>query len=176
MDKKKRHSAEQQRALLRKALSKKPLDRRVLRALRQSLQPKYVHRAARQGVFVCYSPADALFALELTTSLQDVGASVWMDEISTPPGVDWQDAVQMGLRENGLMALVLSPDAIQNAPVMAEYRYFLAMGKIVQPLLVSGEMPPLPELQLKPIDFRASFLEGLDVMLHTLGLNTVAQG
>jgi len=176
MDKNRRHSAERQRALLRKALKKNPSDRRVLRILRQSLQPKYLQRAAHKGIFVCYSPADALFALELTTSLQDVGANVWMDEISAPPGVDWQDAVQTGLRENGLMALVITPDAMQNPSVMAEYRYFLGMGKIIQPLLVEGEMPHLPELHVKAIDFRASFLEGLDEMMMTLGLNAVAQG
>jgi hypothetical protein len=169
-------SAEQQRALLRKAWNKNPSDRRVLRALRQSLHPKYIHRAVRQGIFISYSPADALFALELTTSLQEVGAKVWMDEISTPPGVDWQDAVKMGLRDNGLMALVITPDALQNASVRAEYRYFLAMGKIVQPLLVRGDMQDIPELHLKPIDFRGGFLEGMDQMMSVLGLDAAAQG
>lgn len=171
-----RLSVERQRALLRKTLSKNPDDRRVLRALQQSLSPKYVHRAARQGIFVSYSPADALFALELTTSLQDVGASVWMDEISAPPGVDWQDAVQNGLRENGLMVLVITPEAIKNQSVMTEYRYFLAMGKVVQPVLLRGEAPRLPEMHLKPIDFRAGFLDGLDQLMSALGLDAAARG
>lgn len=173
-----RLSIERQRAILRKTLQKNPEDRRVLRALRQSLHPRYVYRAARQGIFVCYSPVDedALFALELKTSLEDVGASVWLDEISAPAGLDWQDAVKYGLRENGLMTLVITPEAMSNQAVLAEYRYFLSMGKIVQPLLLRGEMPHLPELHLKPIDFRGGFLEGLDQVLSAVGLNAAAQG
>ncbi len=171
-----RLSIERQRAILRKSFQKNPTDQRILRALRQSLHPRYVYRAARQGIFVCYSPADALFALDLKTSLEDVGASVWLDEISAPAGLDWQDAVKHGLRENGLMALVITPEAMNNPMVLAEYRYFISMGKIVQPLLLRGEMPDLPELQLQPIDFRSGFLEGLDNILSALGLNAAAQG
>src|SRR5262245_13208683 len=110
---------ESRRAILRQALNKTPEDGRVQDALKQLLQPPLIRRAAKRGVFICYSRDDELFALDLTTDLREGGVRAFMDEIDIPDDLsqEWGQVVGTALRGCGVLVLVLSPAALHDAEV-----------------------------------------------------------
>jgi hypothetical protein len=161
---------EAKRAMLRNALKKNPNDERIQKGLKQLLQPYYVQRAAKLGVFVCYSRDDELFALDLTTDLRDKGVNVFMDEMDIDDDVnmEWGDVVGNALRKCGVLLLVLSPDGLHDAEVQGERIYFLKNGKVVIPVTARTCKTNGLEMIIPPLDFEHDYQGSLAKLVRLL--------
>jgi hypothetical protein len=164
------HAIESKRALLRQALQKKPDDVRLQETLGQLLQPYYIRRAARRGIFICYTRDDELFALDLTTDLRKVGIEAFMDEIDVGDDEDsvWGEEVGNALRNCGVLLLVLSPDSLHDAEVQGERIYFLKHGKVVIPVVARDCNTHGLEMAIQPINFEQDYKTGLRQLLDLL--------
>ena len=163
---------EQKRVLLHRALAKNPQDSRVREALVGTFTPTLIQHATRHGVYVCYHRADEVFALDISMSLHEARVKVWMDEMDVPETADdWRGAVDAALHACGTMLLVLSPDLVNDADVLNEYRRFIEAGKIVIPVLHRACDTSRLLLLLPVIDFRQSPAGGLHQLKTMLGAN-----
>jgi hypothetical protein len=161
---------ESRRTLIRQALQKKPDDSRLHDALKQLLEPYYVRRAARRGIFICYSRDDEIFALDLTTDLRKVGIQAFMDEmdVSSDEDSEWGEEVGNALRNCGAMILIMSPEGLQDAEVQGERIYFLKNGKVVIPVIARHCNTQGLEMAVPPIDFEQNYQAGLKQLLELL--------
>ncbi|MDQ7025440.1 MAG: toll/interleukin-1 receptor domain-containing protein [Anaerolineae bacterium] len=161
---------EVRRAMLRKALQKVPDDARLQDTLKQLLQPYYIQRAAKQGVFICYSRVDELFALDLSTDLREVGVEAFMDEmdVGNDDDSEWGEQVGKALRNCGLMLLVMSPHSLHDAEVQGERLYFLKNGKVVIPVIAQKCKMQGLEMVIPPIDFVQDYQASLEQLLQLL--------
>jgi TIR domain len=161
---------EERRKLLRQALHKQPDDSRLQAALKQLIEPYYVRRAARRGIFICYARDDELFALDLTTDLRKLGVPVFMDEmdVSDDEDSEWGAEVGNALRNCGAMLLILSPAGLQDAEVQGERIYFLKNGKVVIPVIARRCSTEGLEMVIPPIDFEENYQAGLKQLLELL--------
>jgi len=159
---------ENRRAWLRQALKKYPDNIHILNTLKIMLQPPNIRRAAKRGVYVCYSRPDEIFALELNTDLKKVGVPAWMDEVEMSLESDWGKMVGNALHGCGVLVLVLSPGALNDIVVRGECIYFLNKGKVVIPVLsASCDIDEL-DLLIPPIRFYDNYDKGLQQLLPLL--------
>lgn len=159
---------EQKRAMLRKAMLKHPMDARFEHALMATLTPALIQRAAKRGVFISYHRNDEVFALELDTQLRQANINVWMDAIDVPEGADWRTEVITALRNCGVLLLILSPDALTDADILNEQRYFADTGKIIVPVLHQTCDLTSVDLSVPPVDFRQQPERGLIRLVRLL--------
>lgn len=145
---------EQKRALLRRALQRNPSDLRLLAAMRETLTPPIIARAAERGVFIAYARADEIFAFELDNDLRECGLRVWMDAIDIAPQADWRRAVISALHDCGVLLMVLSPSGVEDNDVVNEWQYFNNAGKVIVPILVETCDFSRFRLLVEAVDFR----------------------
>ena len=86
-------------------------------------------------VFISYSRKDEVFARQLATDLDRLGANVWIDVDDIPPGVNWSSAIQQGLDDCDTLVLIMSPDALGSSNVTDEWQYFRDEGKPIVPVI-----------------------------------------
>jgi len=168
-------TSEYQRSALRRAMRVHPSDTSLQRAIMNLSTPRQIRSAIRAGVFINYARADELFAVELSLDLEKIGVTTWLDafEVSYTPS-DWREEVSTGLQSCSLMISILSPASINNEDVQNEQRYFLEMGKLIQPVIYRrNDVTPSP-FWLPPIDFSNDYQIGLHQFLHLLEKPTTA--
>ena len=167
-------SYEFKRAALRRVVALRPDDAQLKAALKRLLTPAHIQAAARTGVFIGYTRADELLAVDLHDSLHENGLPAWMDMTEIGLDTTWFGAVQKALHQCGLMLLVVSPDALRSEELRYEMEWFIETGKIVVPVL--RHTAPLESLGLlcTPVDFRAGYGDGLHHLLSLLKDSQVA--
>jgi hypothetical protein len=159
-------SVEEKRAALWRALRLKP-DERIRSALVHTVDTHQIREAAQQGVFICYTHYDELFALDVADTLRSNGVPVWVDIIDIGDA-DWNEAVAAALQRCGLMLVVTSPAALHSDGVRAEVEPFMSAGKIALPLLCQPcDARPLL-LPCEPIDFTRGYTTGLNRLVSLL--------
>lgn len=149
------------RAALRQTLLKQPDNSTVRNALIKSVRPKYVQQAAAEGVFICYSMADGIFALNLDESLSEIGIRAFLDELEADDDMEWGDTVVQALRDCAVLLMVLSPDALEDDEVNAEYHYFMRTGKIIVPVIAVEIEANKFKTLIKPINFVDNYVVAL---------------
>lgn len=154
-------SAEEQRLALRRALASRPGDPQLREPVERLFSPHQVRQAARRGVFITYSRAEELFALQLAEDLRSSALNVWLDISDISDDADWRGAVTEALERCGVMVMIISQEALQDADVRAEYRYFMQAGKIIVPVL--HEPCDIRRLQIliPPVDCSHDYENGL---------------
>jgi hypothetical protein len=157
-------SVEEQRTEIRQLLALRPADTYLRQALVRLIGPQHVKQAAREGVFISYTRADELFAAQLADDLRTRGISVWLDLVDIPDDADWHEAVTAGLEGCGLMLLILSPAALEDADLKEEYQQFLNAGKIVVPVLHQTCKFESPLIVHQFVDFRHDYKLGLTIL------------
>lgn len=167
-------SIEMKRAALRRVVRLRPHDRQVRAALERLMTPRHIQTAARKGVFIGYTRADELFAVDLHDSLHESGLPAWMDMTEIGPDTTWFGSIQKALHQSGLMLLVASPDALRSEELRYEMDWFLETGKIVVPVLRHTCPVDRLGLHLAPVDFRAGYETGLGRLLVLLKDEQVA--
>lgn len=156
------------RLMLYKAVQEFPDNDRIRNALIRTYAVEHIQVAALDGVFISYARNDELFALELATALRMVDVNVWLDQIDVEPDQDWNYAVQTALNRSGVMVLVLSPSAIDDADLTGEALTFMESGKIVIPVLNEPCETELLQTLVPPIDFSDNFDFGLQLLLKSI--------
>ncbi len=94
-------------------------------------------------LFICYSPPDRPFVDRLAADLKAAGIPIWLDREETDAArgsSDWRNAVERALDDCSHMLVVLSPDALNDADVAADWSYFVGQGGMVYPVL-AGDCP-----------------------------------
>jgi len=119
--------------------------------------------------FVSYSRADTDFVLRLCQDLRAAGASIWLDKLDIHPGEEWDQAIERGLSERGLMLVVLSPKSVTSQNVLDEIGYALSRKKPLIPVLYRDCEVPYRLSRIQYIDFRTAYDERLRDLLLAIG-------
>src|SRR5215472_930044 len=119
--------------------------------------------------FVSYSRADTDFVLRLCQDLRAVEASIWLDKLDIHPGEEWDQAIERGLSECGLMLVVLSPKSVTSQNVLDEIGYALSRKKPIIPVLYRDCEVPYRLSRIQYIDFRTAYDERLKDLLLAIG-------
>jgi len=119
--------------------------------------------------FVSYSRADTDFVLRLCQDLRAAGASIWLDQIDIHPGEEWDQAIERGLSECGLMLVVLSPTSVASQNVLDEIGYGLSRKKTIIPVLYRDCEVPYRLNRLEYVDFRTAYDERLKYLVSAIG-------
>jgi hypothetical protein len=165
-------SPNHQRVALRRALQRRPHDPKLREALIALTTPREVMRAAVKGVFISYSRADELFALDLATSLDNVGISTWLDMLNVDPRMDWHEAIGAAIERCGLMLAIVSPQALHDAHILSERERFSDSGKVVLPVVAQRcHIAKLDPTWLDPVDLSRDFGQGIQQIKRMLGAN-----
>jgi hypothetical protein len=131
--------------------------------------PMRVRDAARSGVFISYSRADEVFALNLAHRLKKAGIGAWLDMIDIDDEDDWQGEIDAALNRCGLMLAVLSPDALRDASARSECQQFMTASKPAIPVI--SRRCQMPDgFRLPPVDFSRDFTVGLNILLGALAV------
>lgn len=116
-----------------------------------------VARAAANGVFISYSRADELFALELAERLRGLcSARVWLDITDIPDSGDWRAEIKQALERCGVMLYIL-PSESEDRDQHWERRVFRKAGKVIIPILGPDSAMSGAYSQLEPINLRDSW-------------------
>ena len=119
--------------------------------------------------FVSYSRTDTDFVLRLCQDLRAAGASIWLDKLDIHPGEEWDQAIERGLSECGLMLVVLSPKSVTSQNVLDEIGYALSRKKQIIPVLYQDCEVPYRLNRLQYVDFRTAYEERLKDLLLAIG-------
>jgi TIR domain len=119
--------------------------------------------------FVSYSRADTDFVLRLCQDLRAAEASIWLDKLDIHPGEEWDQAIERGLSECGLMLVVLSPKSVTSQNVLDEIGYALSRKKPIIPVLYRDCEVPYRLSRIQYIDFRTAYDERLKDLLLAIG-------
>jgi hypothetical protein len=164
-------SAEQRRVAVKRALYANPQDPRLLKLRDQLSDAHHIQRALQQGVFICYTRSDELFALELYEALRDQGVQPWLDTLAIGMDADWQTEVRQALDRSGLVLAVMSPLSIQSQWTAEERQYALGRGKLLLPVLHRPCEVRDTALWLAPVDFTQSRTSGFYQLQQVLGIS-----
>lgn len=159
---------EDQRALLRKALMARPTDTIIKQNLSRLMSAQYVKQAAYQGVFISYTRADELFAMELSEDLRQLGVKVWLDMVDIPFDGDWHSEVAAALARCGLMLMIVSHSALENPDWSAECRGYIETGKMIIPVMREACKLNNLDLLYPPVDFRHDYMAAVNTLVRAL--------
>lgn len=160
------------RHMLYKAIKEFPENQRIRNSLIRTYAKVYLREAAHEGVYICYSRADELFALELATALRQADVNVWFDQIDVEPEDDWDYAVSKAVKRSGMMLYIMSPNATVDNELQQEANAFMESGKILIPLLHEPCENSIQNMIIPPINFAEDFESGLDILLDSITITT----
>ena len=105
-------------------------------------------------VFISYARADQTFALRLAADLRTREIPTWLDQWDISPGADWDQGIDLALRESEGFLVILSPSAVTSRQVRAEIQAAVDAAKAVFPILYKDcEIPRVIRLY-QFLDFR----------------------
>ncbi len=120
-------------------------------------------------IFLSYAREDEEFATRLANDLKTRGAKIWFDMIDGQLGNEdaWANSVNEALETSNVLLVVLSPTAIEQDYVEADWQYYLDKRRTV--IAVVSQRCTLPEtLMYRPVVNFAKL--GYDNGLHRLQL------
>ena len=121
-------------------------------------------------IFISYSRTDETFARQLTTSLSQMGANVWIDIEDIASGMKWSRAIQEGLDTSDVLLVIISPDSMGSHNVEDEWQYYLDQKKPVVPLLLTPTKLHFQLSRIQYVDFhKQSYDKGLRQLHAELG-------
>lgn len=161
-------SPEQKRIALRKALAKRPDDARLQQAWQRLNGAEFVRTAVDQGIYISYSRSDELFALDLADALRKANIAAWLDVIDIEDDLDWEGEVRAALNRSGLIIVILSPEALADETLAAEWSQLEEAGKLALPVLRRHCDLPRSLAWLPPVDFSHEFERGFHTLLPIL--------
>ncbi|KAA3661975.1 MAG: TIR domain-containing protein [Chloroflexi bacterium] len=138
-------------------------------------QPKKAIEHNPHQIFISHAHQDAKFAQQLADDLRTNGWETWIASDNIQPGEKWVEAINRGLMESGIFALLISANALISRWVKSETNAAISLehrGKIrfVPLTLEPVSMPPLWETYQK-IPFSEDYNQGLKHLLRRLSSN-----
>ena len=101
-------------------------------------------------VFISYSRRDLDFAKQLVDDLQKSGLKVWFDQISIEPGMQWDAAIEEGLKAAIAVIVIISPDSMESINVRNEINFARDNDQLILPVLFK---PAQVQLNLESINW-----------------------
>lgn len=89
-------------------------------------------RRAQPATYIHHTPADAAFAQQLATDLENVGVHTWIDlngETAKAKDVPWAGGVHPALRDSAQMVVVLSAAALADPAFTEAWQFFKSQRK-----------------------------------------------
>jgi|SRR5277367_232440 hypothetical protein len=126
-------------------------------------------------VFISNSFSDDGWAQAFANSLHRRGVKVWLDSNDLQIGKPLKDAIEKGLRESNVIALLVTPDTIERPKFFFEIGAAMGMGKPLIPVVSEGvDSSALPSslrerhhlLKSSPDETAEEFFA---ILLNTLG-------
>jgi hypothetical protein len=121
-----------------------------------------------ESYFLSYSRQDQEFARKLARDLADAGKSVFFDQDSIPPGVDWTAAIQAALDGCSCLLILLSPHSIASRNVLDETRFALDNNKRVVPILMSECKIPFWIHRIEHVDFTGTYQDAFGRLVREI--------
>lgn len=88
-------------------------------------------------VFISYDRSDKSFTLQLKTSLENLGYSIWVDFEELQPSVVWGEKIGKAIKESVAFIYLLSPESIkQGSYCRIEFNDAEKLGKKIIPVLL----------------------------------------
>jgi hypothetical protein len=116
-------------------------------------------------LYIAYTREDALFAVQLTRDLANLGIEVWLDINEIGPAADWSAAQTAAIEACEGLLIVLSPEAMKRDHMRTEIQQAFNRRKSVY-LAVARRSPWRPWLNGLPLaDFTDSYEAGLDTLV-----------
>jgi WD40 repeat protein/tetratricopeptide (TPR) repeat protein len=126
-------------------------------------------------LFICASTADIAVRNALRGALSRYAKTVWTHDRDIQTGIDYQQAINIGIENADNLIFLISPDSIASEHCQRELTYALQYNKRVIPLLITSlPASEIPEKLrgLQYIDFTETYREaGLDEILVILQLD-----
>lgn len=126
-------------------------------------------------IFISYSSKDRPFALGLTKELENLGASVWIDQLGIKPGEDWDDAIEDALDSADTLLLLISPTSVESDNVKDEVSIAIEeKKKLVPVMIIPCDKLPMRWKRKQYADLVNQPDKGLKDVLNHLGLEVKA--
>lgn len=124
-------------------------------------------------IFISYATPDRVFALQLATSIKQLGHAVWMDVAEIGVGDSLVRGINAGLSQAEYLIAVLSPHALQSAWVSHEWEVksteeIVQRRTMVLPVLIADCPIPLSLRHKQFVDFRQGYEVGFAHLAITL--------
>lgn len=107
----------------------------------------------KQNVFISYSHTDHNMAVQIASLLAKEGLNIWIDVEDIPPGENWRNAIDDGLKTAEVLLLLVTPESMASAEVQGEWNYFLDEKKPIIPILLRPTELPSRLRLIQWIDF-----------------------
>ncbi|MBL8166340.1 MAG: toll/interleukin-1 receptor domain-containing protein [Anaerolineae bacterium] len=108
---------------------------------------------SKQNIFISYSHVDRDFATHIASALAKEGVNIWIDVEDIPPGENWRNAIDEGLKTAEIMLLIISPESMASVEVQSEWNYFLDEKKQIIPVLYRKAEIPARLRLIQWVDF-----------------------
>ncbi|MGC1306413.1 MAG: toll/interleukin-1 receptor domain-containing protein [Phormidesmis sp.] len=136
-----------------------------------SLPDKPKDRSA--GFFISYSSRDKKMADRIATSLKAIGYKVWYDSWAIEHGDSIVSKIENGLAQNDTLLVLLSPNSVTSEWVKRELSAILMRqldGHNVKilPVMIEDCEVPTTLIDIKYIDFRRDFQDGIITLMKVL--------
>lgn len=128
-------------------------------------------------VFLSHSSVDAALARRLTVDLIDLGADVWLDQLSLGVGEHILESIETAVDQTDLMLVLVSEQSIASGWVQLEWqRLGVAGGKIVPVRLVGCHMPDALASQAYIDLAGGAYWNGVAQIAQRIGIDGVRPG
>jgi hypothetical protein len=121
-------------------------------------------------VFFCYARQDAEFAMALAKNLKNRGVKIWLDQWDIAPGANWDKSIDSALYECAELIIVLSPNSVSSAEVMAELRVALNEQKHIVPVIYRPCQVPRQLLLIQQVNFTDCQPDDESTLEHLIGV------
>ena len=127
------------------------------------------------SIFLSHTSIDKPFVEKLAKDLKSLGINVWFDkwEIKVGESITWK--IEEGIRENEMLGIILSPEALESEWVKTELssawvKQMNVKKIVVLPILLRDCNIPLFLSDRLYADFRTNYDDGFSSLAHSLGV------
>ena len=125
-----------------------------------------------EPIFVSYSSRDRKFAMAFTQTLQDLGATVWIDQMGIGLGKNWDNEIEEALENSNTLLLFISKTSAASENVQDEVSIAKNTKMQIVPILIEECDLPMRWQRLQYADFLAAPDKAMTRVLDVLGIDT----
>jgi len=129
---------------------------------------------SEESIFVSYSSRDRDFAMRLTKELQNLGASIWIDQLGIGLGENWDNSIEDALEVANTLLLLISKTSAVSQNVQDEVSIAKGNDKKIVPILIEQCKLPMRWQRMQYADYTNTPEKALKNVLTVLNLEKQA--
>ena len=129
---------------------------------------------SEESIFVSYSSRDRDFAMRLTKELQNLGASIWIDQLGIGLGENWDNSIEDALEVANTLLLLISKTSAVSQNVQDEVSIAKGKDKKIVPILIEQCKLPMRWQRMQYADYTNTPEKALKNVLTVLNLEKQA--